>query len=146
MADKNNEFYSFYFLDEKKFMEECDKLSSNSKNGIKMISTVGKIKNYDTNSKLGEIIYESKILETNFQRVSHLIQLDQPGLFFFYGFLNYLNDKLQFVCEYISEKSVENFDRLEFQKYVIYKRNIIEKCNKIRDNKENNIWLKIIWK
>ena len=139
MADKNNEFYSFYFLDEKKFMEECDKLSSNSKNGIKMISTVGKIKNYDTNSKLGEIIYESKILETNFQRVSHLIQLDQPGLFFFYGFLNYLNDKLQFVCEYISEKSVENFDRLEFQKYVIYKRNIIEKCNKIRDNKENNI-------
>ena len=139
MADKNNEFYSFYFLDEKKFMEECDKLSSNSKNGIKMISTVGKIKNYDTNSKLGEIIYESKILETNFQRVSHYIQLDQPGLFFFYGFLNYLNDKLQFVCEYISEKSVENFDRLEFQKYVIYKRNIIEKCNKIRDNKENNI-------
>ena len=139
MADKNNEFYSFYFLDEKKFMEECDKLSSNSKNGIKMISTVGKIKNYDTNSKLGEIIYESKILETNFQRVSHLIQLDQPGLFFFYGFLNYLNDKLQFVCEYILEKSVENFDRLEYQKYVIYKRNIIEKCNKIRDNKENNI-------
>ena len=125
MADKNNEYYSFYFLDEKKFMEECDKLSSNSKNGIKMISTVGKIKNYDTNSKLGEIIYESKILETNFQRVSHYIQLDQPGLFFFYGFLNYLNDKLQFVCEYISEKPVENFDRLEYQKYVIYKRNII---------------------
>ena len=139
MADKNNEYYSFYFLDEKKFMEECDKLSSNSKNGIKMISTVGKIKNYDTNSKLGEIIYESKILETNFQRVSHYIQLNQPGLFFFYGFLNYLNDKLQFVCEYISEKPVENFDRLEYQKYVIYKRNIIEKCNKIRENKEVNI-------
>ena len=139
MADKYNEFYSFYFLDEKKFMEECDKLSSNSKNGIKMISTVGKIKNYDTNSKLGEIIYESKILETNFQRVSHYIQLDQPGLFFFHGFLNYLNDKLQFVCEYISEKPIENFDRLEYQKYVTYKRNIIEKCNKIRENKETNI-------
>ena len=72
---------------------------------------MGKIKNYDTNTKLGEIIYESKILETNFQRVSHYIQLDQPELFFFYGFLNYLNDKLQFVCEYISEKPIENFDR-----------------------------------
>ena len=139
MEDKNNEFYSFYFLDEKKFMEECEKLSMDSKNGIKMISTVGKIKNDDTNSKLGEIIYESKILETNFQRVSHYIQLDQPGLFFFYGFLNYLNDKLQFVCEYISEKSVENFDRLEYQKYVTYKRNILEKCKKIRENKETNM-------
>ena len=139
MADKNSEFYSFYFLDEKKFIEECDKLSASSKNGIKMISTIGKIKNYDTNSKLGEIIYESKILETNFQRVSHYIQLDQPGLFFFHGFLNYLNDKLQFVCEYISEKPIENFDRLEFQKYVTYKRNIIEKRNKIRENKETNI-------
>ena len=139
MADKNSEFYSFYFLDEKKFIEEFDKLSASSKNGIKMVSTVGKIKNYDTNSKLGEIIYESKILETNFQRVSHYIQLDQPGLFFFHGFLNYLNDKLQFVCEYISEKPIENFDRLEYQKYVTYKRNIIEKCNKIRENKETNI-------
>ena len=139
MADKNSEFYSFYFLDEKKFIEECDKLSASSKNGIKMISTIGKIKNYDTNSKLGEIIYESKILETNFQRVSHYIQLDQPGLFFFHGFLNYLNDKLQFVCEYISEKPIENFDRLEYQKYVTYKRNIIEQCNKIRENKETNI-------
>ena len=51
---------------------------------------------------------------------------------------------MQFVCEYISEKPVENFDRLEYQKYVIYKRNIIEKCNKIRENKEVNIWSKII--
>ncbi len=138
MANKSDEFYSFYFLDEKKFTEECEILSSSSKNGIKMISTVGKIKNYDTNTKLGEIIYESKLLDTNFQRVSHYIQLDQPGLFFFYGFLNYINDRLQFVCEYISEKPVENFDRLEYNKYVTYKRNIIEKCKKIRENKEIN--------
>ena len=74
MAEKNIEFYSFYFLDEKKFIEECEILSNSPKNGIKMISTVGKIKNYDTNSKLGEIIYESKLLDTNFQRVSHYIQ------------------------------------------------------------------------
>ena len=138
MANKSDEFYSFYFLDEKKFIEECELLSSSSKNGIKMISTVGKIKNYDTNTKLGEIIYESKLLDTNFQRPSHYIQLDQPGLFFFYGFLNYINDRLQFVCEYISEKPVENFDRLEYNKYATYKRNIIEKCKKIRENKETN--------
>ena len=95
MVDKD--FYSFYFLDEKKFLELSENseiLSRDGKNKMKLISTIGKIKNYDTNSKLGEIIYESKILETNFQRVSHYIQLDQPGLFFFYGFLNYLNDKL----------------------------------------------------
>ena len=133
------EFYSFYFLDEKKYREECDLLSKDPKNGIKMISTIGKIKNYDTNSKLGEIIYDSKILETNFQRVSHHVQLNQPGFFFFYGFLNYINDKLQFVCEYISEKPVEKFDRSEYFKYIVYKRNIIVKCKKIIENKEINI-------
>ena len=136
---RKQEFYSFYFLDEKKFSEECDLLSKDTKNGIKMISTVGKIKNYDTNTKLGEIIYDSKILDTNFQRVSHIIQLDQPGLFFFYGFLNYLNDKLQFVCEYISEKPGEKFDRSEYFKYIVYKRNIIDKCKKFLENKEINI-------
>ncbi len=138
MVDKD--FYSFYFLDEKKFLEENEIISKGAKNKIiKYISTIGQIKNYDTNTKSGEIVYESKLLDTNFQRVSHYIQLDQPGLFFFYGFLNYVNDKVQFVCEYISEKSIENFDRLEFQKYVIFKRNIIEKCKKIKETKESNI-------
>ena len=136
MADKNNEFYSFYFLDEKKFKDENELLAKDTKNKIKLISTIGQIKNYDTNTKLGEIVYESRLLDTNFQRVSHYIQLDQPGLFFFYGFLNYVNDKLQFVCEYISENPIENFDRLEYQKYVTFKRNIIEKCKKINENKE----------
>ena len=139
MADKDNEFYYFYFLDEKKYREECEILPKEPNNRIKMISTIGKIKNYDTNSKLGEIEYESKILETNFQRVSHYIQLDQPGLFFFYGFLNCVNDKLQFVCEYISEKQVEKFDRLEYNKYVTYKREILKKCKQIKENKETNI-------
>ena len=138
MVDKD--FYSFYFLDEKKFLEENEIISKGAKNKIiKYISTIGQIKNYDTNTKSGQIVYESKLLDTNFQRVSHYIQLDQPGLFFFYGFLNYVNDKVQFVCEYISEKSIENFDRLEFQKYVIFKRNIIEKCKKIKETKESNI-------
>ena len=137
MADKD--CYSFYFLDEKKFIEDNEKISKGSPNNIKLISTIGQIKNYDINTKLGEIIYESKLLNTNFQRVSHYIQLDQPGLFFFFGFLNYLNDKLQFVCEYISEKPVENFDRLEYQKYVTYKRNILDKCKKIKENKEMNM-------
>ena len=138
MVDKD--FYSFYFLDEKKFLEENEIISKGAKNKIiKYISTIGQIKNYDTNAKSGEIVYESKLLDTNFQRVSHYIQLDQPGLFFFYGFLNYVNDKVQFVCEYISEKSIENFDRLEFQKYVTFKRNIIEKCKKIKETKESNI-------
>ena len=136
MVDKD--FYSFYFLDEKKFLEENEIISKGAKNKIiKYISTIGQIKNYDTNTKSGEIVYESKLLDTNFQRVSHYIQLDQPGLFFFYGFLNYVNDKVQFVCEYISEKSIENFDRLEFQKYVTFKRNIIEKCKKMKEAKES---------
>ena len=134
MADKD--YYSFYFLDEKKFKDENELLAKDTKNKIKLISTIGQIKNYDTNTKLGEIVYESRLLDTNFQRVSHYIQLDQPGLFFFYGFLNYVNDKLQFVCEYISENPIENFDRLEYQKYVTFKRNIIEKCKKINENKE----------
>ena len=134
MADKD--YYSFYFLDEKKFKDENELLAKDAKNKIKLISTIGQIKNYDTNTKLGEIVYESRLLDTNFQRVSHYIQLDQPGLFFFYGFLNYVNDKLQFVCEYISENPIENFDRLEYQKYVTFKRNIIEKCKKINENKE----------
>ena len=134
MADKD--YYSFYFLDEKKFKDENELLAKDTKNKIKLISTIGQIKNYDTNTKLGEIVYESRLLDTNFQRVSHYIQLDQPGLFFFYGFLNYINDKLQFVCEYISENPIENFDRLEYQKYVTFKRNIIEKCKKINENKE----------
>ena len=138
MVDKD--FYSFYFLDEKKFLEENEIISKGAKNKIiKYISTIGQIKNYDTNTKSGELVYDSKLLDTNFQRVSHYIQLDQPGLFFFYGFLNYVNDKVQFVCEYISEKSIENFDRLEFQKYVTFKRNIIEKCKKIKETKESNI-------
>ena len=138
MVDKD--FYSFYFLDEKKFLEENEIISKGAKNKIiKYISTIGQIKNYDTNTKSGEIVYESKLLDTNFQRVSHYIQLDQPGLFFFYGFLNYVNDKVQFVCEYISEKPVENFDRLEYQKYVTYKRNILDKCKKIKENKEMNM-------
>ena len=135
MLDKD--FYSFYFLDEKKFLEENENISKGAKNNIKLISTIGQIKNYDVNTKMGEIIYESKLLDTNFQRVSHYIQLDQPGLFFFYGFLNNVNDKVQFVCEYISEKSIENFDRLEFQKYVTFKRNIIEKCKKMKETKES---------
>ena len=133
------DYYSFYFLDEKKFTEENESLSKDTSNKIKLISTIGQIKNYDTNTKLGEIVYESRLLDTNFQRVSHYIQLDQPGLFFFYGFLNYVNDKLQFVCEFISENPIENFDRLEYQKYVTFKRNIIEKCKKINENKELNI-------
>ena len=137
MVEKD--YYSFYFLDEKKFIDENEIISKDAKNKIKLISTIGQIKNYDINTKLGEIIYESKLLDTNFQRVSHYIQLDQPGLFFFYGFLNYVNDKLQFVCEYISEKPIEKFDRLEYQKYITFKRNIIEKCRKIKENKESNI-------
>ena len=137
MVEKD--YYSFYFLDEKKFIDENEIISKDAKNKIKLISTIGQIKNYDINTKLGEIIYESKLLDTNFQRVSHYIQLDQPGLFFFYGFLNYVNDKLQFVCEYISEKPIEKFDRLEYQKYITFKRNIIEKCIKIKENKESNI-------
>ena len=137
MVEKD--YYSFYFLDEKKFIDENEIISKDAKNKIKLISTIGQIKNYDINTKLGEIIYESKLLDTNFQRVSHYIQLDQPGLFFFYGFLNYVNDKLQFVCEYISEKPIEKFDRLEYQKYITFKRNIIEKCKKIKENKESNI-------
>ena len=135
MADKD--CYSFYFLDEKKFMEDNEKISKEA-NKIKLISTIGQIKNYDINTKLGEIIYESKLLDTNFQRVSHYIQLDQTGLYFFYGFLNYVKDKLQFVCEYISEKPIERFDRLEFQKYVYFKRHIIEKCKKIKEARESN--------
>ena len=135
MLDKD--CYSFYFLDEKKFLEENENISKGAKNNIKLISTIGQIKNYDVNTKMGEIVYESKLLDTNFQRVSHYIQLDQPGLFFFYGFLNNVNDKVQFVCEYISEKSIENFDRLEFQKYVTFKRNIIEKCKKMKEAKES---------
>ena len=135
MLDKD--CYSFYFLDEKKFLEENENISKGAKNNIKLISTIGQIKNYDVNTKMGEIVYESKLLDTNFQRVSHYIQLDQPGLFFFYGFLNNVNDKVQFVCEYISEKSIENFDRLEFQKYVTFKRNIIEKCKKMKETKES---------
>ena len=135
----DKDYYFFYFLDEKKFKEENDMITKDEKNKIKLISTIGQIKNYDVNTKLGEIIYESKLLETNFQRVSHYIQLDQPGLFFFYGFLNFVNDKLQFVCEYISEKPIEKFDRLEYQKYITFKRNIIEKCKKIKENKESNI-------
>jgi hypothetical protein len=137
MMDKD--YYYFYFLDEKKFIEEYDIINKDEKNKIKLISTIGQIKNYDVNTKLGEIIYESKLLYTNFQRVSHYIQLDQSGLFFFYGFLNFVNDKLQFVCEYISEKPIEKFDRLEYQKYITFKRNIIEKCKKIKENKESNI-------
>ena len=137
MIDKD--YYSFYFLDEKKFIEEYEMITKDEKNKIKLISTIGQIKNYDVNTKLGEIIYESKLLYTNFQRVSHYIQLDQPGLFFFYGFLNFINDKLQFVCEYISDKPIEKFDRLEYQKYITFKRNIIEKCKKIKENKESNI-------
>ena len=137
MMDKD--YYSFYFLDEKKFIEEYEMITKDEKNKIKLISTIGQIKNYDVNTKLGEIIYESKLLYTNFQRVSHYIQLDQPGLFFFYGFLNFINDKLQFVCEYISDKPIEKFDRLEYQKYITFKRNIIEKCKKIKENKESNI-------
>ena len=135
----NKDYYYFYFLDEKKFIEEYEKINKEEENKIKLISTIGKIKNYDVNTKLGEIVYESKLLYTNFQRVSHYIQLDQPGLFFFYGFLNHVNDKLQFVCEYISEKPIEKFDRLEYQKYITFKRNIIEKCKKIKENKESNI-------
>ena len=137
MMDKD--YYFFYFLDEKKFIEEYEMITKDEKNKIKLISTIGQIKNYDVNTKLGEIIYESKLLYTNFQRVSHYIQLDQSGLFFFYGFLNFVNDKLQFVCEYISEKPIEKFDRLEYQKYITFKRNIIEKCKKIKENKESNI-------
>ena len=133
-----NDFYSFYFLDEKKFLEENEILLNETKNKIKLISTIGQIKNYDTNTKLGEIIFESKILETNFARVYQYIQLDQPGYYFFYGFLNNLDEKIQFVCEFISEKPIEKFDRLEFQKYVFYKRNIIEKCKKIQESQENN--------
>ena len=103
---------------------------------MKLISTIGKIKNYDINTKLGEIVYEEKLLGTNFQRVSHYIQLDQPGLFFFYGFLNYVDDdKLQFVCEFMSENPIENFDRQEYHKYVTFKRNMIEKCKKLNENK-----------
>ena len=135
----DKDYYSFYFLDEKKFIEEYEMITKDEKNKIKLISTIGQIKNYDVNTKLGEIIYESKLLYTNFQRVSHYIQLDQPGLFFFYGFLNFINDKLQFVCEYISDKPIEKFDRLEYQKYITFKRNIIEKCKKIKENKESNI-------
>ena len=137
MADKD--YYSFYFLDEKKYLEENEIISKGAKNKIKLISTIGQIKNYDINTKLGEIVYESKCLYTNFQRVSHYIQLDQPGFFFFYGFLNYINEKLQFVCEFISEKPIENFDRLEYNKYVTFKRNIIEKCRKIKESKDSNM-------
>ena len=135
----DKDYYSFYFLDEKKFIEEYEMKTKDEKNKIKLISTIGQIKNYDVNTKLGEIIYGSKLLDTNFQRVSHYIQLDQPGLFFFYGFLNYVNDKWQFVCEYISEKPIEKFDRLEYNKYLTFKRNIIEKCKKIKENNESNI-------
>ena len=137
MADKD--YYSFYFLDEKKYLEENEIISKGAKNKIKLISTIGQIKNYDINTKLGEIVYESKCLYTNFQRVSHYIQLDQPGFFYFYGFLNYINEKLQFVCEFISEKPIENFDRLEYNKYVTFKRNIIEKCRKIKESKDSNM-------
>ena len=137
MVDKD--YYSFYFLDEKKFLEENEIISKGAKNKIKLISTIGQIKNYDINTKLGEIVYESKCLYTNFQRVSHYIQLDQPGFFFFYGFLNYINEKLQFVCEFISEKPIENFDRLEYNKDVTFKRNIIEKCRKIKESKDSNM-------
>ena len=136
MVDKD--YYSFYYLDEKKFTEIDELISKDGKNKTKLISTIGQIKNYDTNTRLGEIAYESKLLETNFQRVSHYIQLDQPGIFFFYGFLNYVNDKLQFVCEFISENPVENFDRLEYNKYVLFKRNMIEKCKKINESKNSN--------
>ena len=135
MADKDNEFYYFYFLDEKKYREECEILPKEPNNRIKMISTIGKIKNYDINTKLGEIEYETKLLKTNFQRVSHYIQLDQPGLFFFYGFLNYVDDKLQFVCEFMSENPIQNFDRQEYHKYVTFKRDMIEKCKKLNENK-----------
>lgn len=136
MVDKD--CYSFYYLDEKKFTEIDELISKEGKNKTKLISTIGQIKNYDTNTRLGEIAYESKLLETNFQRVSHYIQLDQPGIYFFYGFLNYVNDKLQFVCEFISENPVENFDRLEYNKYVLFKRNMIEKCKKINESKNSN--------
>ena len=136
MVDKD--YYSFYYLDEKKFTEIDELISKEGKNKTKLISTIGQIKNYDTNTRLGEIAYESKLLETNFQRVSHYIQLDQPGIYFFYGFLNYVNDKLQFVCEFISENPVENFDRLEYNKYVLFKRNMIEKCKKINESKNSN--------
>ena len=136
MVDKD--YYSFYYLDEKKFTEIDELISKDGKNKTKLISTIGQIKNYDTNTRLGEIAYESKLLETNFQRVSHYIQLDQPGIYFFYGFLNYVNDKLQFVCEFISENPVENFDRLEYNKYVLFKRNMIEKCKKINESKNSN--------
>ena len=136
MVDKD--YYSFYYLDEKKFTEIDELISKEGKNKTKLISTIGQIKNYDTNTRLGEIAYESKLLETNFQRVSHYIQLDQPGIYFFYGFLNSVNDKLQFVCEFISENPVENFDRLEYNKYVSFKRNMIEKCKKINESKNSN--------
>ena len=133
MVDKD--YYSFYFIDENKFLEESEMISQGS-NKIKLISTIGKIKNYDINTKLGEIIFETKLLDTNFQRVSHYIQLDQPGFYFFYGFLNYVNDKLQFVCEFISEKPIEKFDRLEYNKYITFKRNMIDKCKKIKESKD----------
>ena len=133
MVDKD--YYSFYYIDEKKFLDESEMISKGS-NKIKLISTIGKIKNFDTNTKLGEIIFESKLLDTNFQRVSHYIQLDQPGFYFFYGFLNYVNDKLQFVCEFISEKPIEKFDRLEYNKYITFKRNMIDKCKKIKESKD----------
>ena len=131
----NEDCYSFYFLDEKKFFDETEDLK-NDKKKVKLMSTVGKIKSYDINTKLGEIVYESKILNTNFQRVSHYIQLDQIGLYFFYGFLNYVDDKIQFVCEYILPKPMEKFDRLEYQKYITFKRDIIEKCKKMKEQSE----------
>ena len=131
----NEDCYSFYFLDEKKFFDETEDLK-NDKKKVKLMSTVGKIKSYDINTKLGEIVYESKILNTNFQRVSHYIQLDQIGLYFFYGFLNYVDDKIQFVCEYILPKPMEKFDRLEYQKYITFKRDIIEKCKKMKEQNE----------
>ena len=133
MVDKD--YYSFYYIDETKFVKESEMISKGA-NKIKLISTIGSIKSYDINTKLGEIVYGPKLLETNFQRVSHYIQLDQPGFYFFYGFLNYVNDKLQFVCEFISEKPIEKFDRLEYNKYIAYKRNMIEKCKKIKENKD----------
>lgn len=133
--------YEFYFLGE----EEYCRFISNIKEGEQRnISFCGKLYEYNDNTSYGRIKYESKIIDVNFSRVSHTLQvkcnINDNSIYFIYGFIqmNKNTEDFSVICNFI--RYLSNFNAKEYKALVLKRREILQNCKKLKRN--NEFWYK----
>lgn len=132
-----NNPYEFFLLNEKEFEEFAGTLKNGEQRNI---CFCGKIVNYNMETNSGFVEYEGKRINVKFNRVTHMIQLNNnntsTGMYFIYGFIMKEGENLSAICNYY--RYVPDFNNDEYKVLVKKRREIMKDSIDLKE--QNDFW------